>query len=243
MADAAVSGDVIPGSPAVGAPPPKRARLSDGAAVSTEEDALRSELAAVKAQLAERDAALAEARRLLEARGGGIAAASGVAAAAAATPQLLLATNRGDESDSGSSSPRDDASDSEDALIDAVSERSVDMFKVPKERLTRRVCLEFVRANGANLQWVPRSVRGTAFDRAAIMLDAWAFGYLDRGDKTEALLIDAVRESQFFDPAMLGEKWAVPDALFTRTVVDASIVAHGREYTLEWVRKRDPCWV
>jgi hypothetical protein len=96
-------------------------------------------------------------------------------------------------------------------------------------------------------------LRDGAFDREALMLDAWAFGYLDRGDKTEALLFDAVRESERFDPAMLAETWAVPNALLTRAVVDAAIARQSRstsrwtasasEITLEWVRKRDPGWV
>ena len=262
-------------------PPPKRARMdaagdataesragvADATAaaalesMTAERDSLRAALADTKALLAERDAALAEARRQLEMRGRHAAAAATAVPCAIAPPQLREPQR--DRPGSSTHAPSGSAARGssghapmplgEAALLEAAREGRLNMSAVPAERLTRRVCLEFVGAKPANMRAVPRALRDGAFDREALMLDAWAFGYLDRGDKTEALLIDAVRESERFDPAMLAETWAVPNALLTRAVVDAAIARQSRstsrwtasasEITLEWVRKRDPGWV
>lgn len=84
------------------------------------------------------------------------------------------------------------------------------LIYVPERKRTRQVCLDSIRLNGANIRFVPDKLRTLAFDREAVMLDAWAFGYLSERDKTKELLVEAMNHSFCFDPIMLKESWAVP---------------------------------
>lgn len=113
------------------------------------------------------------------------------------------------------------------------------MHSVPEDRLTRDLCLIFISANGSNLRFVPRPIRDAAFDREAVLLDAWAFGYLDAGEKSEELLIEAIVEGEFFDTYMLGEEWAIDRGLLTANVINAANTKFGALKVTEIIGDRD----
>jgi len=123
-------------------------------------------------------------------------------------------------------------------LAQAARERRVLMISVPENRLTRELCLIFISAAGANLRFVPCAIRNAAFDREAVMLDAEAFGYLDAGEKTEKLLIEAINESENFDYYTLGEEWAIDRGLLTTAVIDAANVKFGAVNVSKIIGKR-----
>lgn len=111
-------------------------------------------------------------------------------------------------------------------------------MKVPELRLTRELCLIFISENGSNFTFVPSAIRDAAFDREAVMLNAWAFGYLSEGEKTEELLIDAIVESDCFDAQMLGEEWAVDRELLTKNVINAANEKFGAQSVKEMIALR-----
>ncbi len=88
---------------------------------------------------------------------------------------------------------------------------------------TSEVFLACIARKGCEICFVPEHLRCELFDRRAVMIDSWAFGYLDDGCKTEELLLDAMRESLVFDEFMLGEEWAGP-VLSVSTLTDTSVV-------------------
>ena len=111
------------------------------------------------------------------------------------------------------------------------------MVSVPEDRLTRDLCLIFISANGSNFRFVPRPIRDAAFDREAVLLDAWAFGYLDAGEKSEELLIEAIVEGNF-DTYMLGEEWAIDRGLLTANVINAANTKFGALQVTEIIGDR-----
>ena len=133
----------------------------------------------------------------------------------------------------------------DDALLDAMRDGSILMYSVERlapERLPEHVCLACVRRNGANLRFVPAAVRSHAFDRSAALASGWAFGYLEPADKTEAFLLEVMASWEAdVDVAMLGEEWAVSDALLASGAVAAAAVkTFGAKETQKWLAKRDP---
>jgi hypothetical protein len=132
----------------------------------------------------------------------------------------------------------------DDALLDAMRDGSILMISVEElapERLSKHVCLECVRQNGANLRFVPAAVRSAAFDRSAALASGWAFGYLDRADQTENFLLEVLASKHAdVDVAMLGEEWAVSDELLASgTVVAAAIKKYGIQKVQKWLGKRN----
>jgi hypothetical protein len=133
----------------------------------------------------------------------------------------------------------------DNALLDAMRDGSIFMYSVERlapERLTERVCLACVRRNGANLRFVPAAVRSHAFDRRAALASGWAFGYLEPEDKTEAFLLEVMASFEAdVDIAMLGEEWAVPNALLASGAVAAAAVkSSGAKEAQKWLATRDP---
>ena len=71
-----------------------------------------------------------------------------------------------------------------DLQLEAAAQQGrVLMVSVEEARLTRHLCRTFIARNGSNMRFVPARERSACFDREAVMLDAWAFGYLNEGDK------------------------------------------------------------
>ena len=133
----------------------------------------------------------------------------------------------------------------DDALLDAMRDGSILMLSVERlapERLSEDVCLACVRRNGANLRFVPAAVRSRAFDRSAALASGWAFGYLEPADKTEAFLLEVMASIDAdVDVAMLGEEWAVPDALLASGAVAAAAVkSSGAKEAQKWLARRNP---
>lgn len=89
---------------------------------------------------------------------------------------------------------------------DDSSEEDVFLCLLEESQKTEEVCLKCIKRNGAELEFVPDHLRSKEFDRKAVMLDGWAFGYLNNYDKTEELLCDVISKGLMFDPAMLGEE-------------------------------------
>lgn len=77
----------------------------------------------------------------------------------------------------------------DESLLEKIREGDVLVVNLAPERLTPELSMQCVRINGSNLRFIPRAVRTPAFDRAAALCSAWAFGYLDEADKTEELLL------------------------------------------------------
>jgi hypothetical protein len=128
----------------------------------------------------------------------------------------------------------------DDTLLDAMRDGSILMISV--EELAPQRLSECVRQNGANLRFVPATVRSTAFDRSAALASGRAFGYLNSADKTEAFLLEVMASRNAdVDVAMLGEEWAVLDSLLASgAVAAAAIKKYGAREVQKWLGKRDP---
>lgn len=127
----------------------------------------------------------------------------------------------------------------DESLLEKIREGDVLVVNLAPERLTPELSMQCVRINGSNLRFIPRAVRTPAFDRAAALCSAWAFGYLDEADKTEELLLAVLASDDAdTDPAMLGERWAVPDAILTPAVVAAAEAALGEVKVRKWLATR-----
>jgi ankyrin repeat protein len=131
----------------------------------------------------------------------------------------------------------------DDSIVGGVSNGSFLLLDVSPQRLidSPDLCLDLIRNNGGNLRLLPSEVRTSAFDREAALLGMWAFGYLRPEDKTEALLIDVLGSDEVdFDPAMLGEEWAVPDELLTAAVAAAARRCCSAAQLAKWAGRRSP---
>ena len=118
----------------------------------------------------------------------------------------------------------------------------ISVEELAPKRLSEHMCLESVRQNGANLRFVPATVRLTACDRSAALASGWAFGYLNPADKTEAFLLEVMASRNAdVDVAMLGEEWAVRDSLLASgAVAAAAIKKYGAREVQKWLGKRNP---
>ena len=110
------------------------------------------------------------------------------------------------------------------------------MLDVPKANLTHDVCMAFISRNGSNIRFVPPNIRSDEFDREAVLTNAWAYGYLET--KAKNLLLEAINHSQCFDPAMLGEDWAVPIDMLTDDIIAAANAKFGSKEVQRWISKR-----
>jgi ankyrin repeat protein len=129
------------------------------------------------------------------------------------------------------------------SIVGGVSNGSFLLLDVAPQRLidSPDLCLDLIRNKGENLRLLPSEVRTSAFDREAALLGMWAFGYLRPEDKTEALLLDVLGSDEVdFDPAMLGEEWAVPDELLTAAVAAAARRRCSAAELAKWAGRRSP---
>jgi hypothetical protein len=113
------------------------------------------------------------------------------------------------------------------AIIACIARGEITLNDIDVSERTRDVCLACIARKGCEIRFVPQHLRSAVFDREAVMIDSWAFGYLDDGSKTEELLLDAMRGSLLFDEYMLGEDWAVPVSILTPAVVQQAIELFG----------------
>ena len=114
-------------------------------------------------------------------------------------------------------------------IMDRIARGDINLDDIEVSERTREICLACIARKGCEIRFVPDHLRCDLFDRQAVMIDSWTFGYLDGGCKTEELLLDAMRESLVFDVGMLGEEWAVPESIMTPAVVHLAIQLFGLE--------------
>ena len=154
------------------------------------------------------------------------------------TDQLFIEND--DNDDNGNDGEGDDEELSEEEiLIEQINDGNIwDMLEVAEEKLTREVCMAFVSQNGSNFRFVPDNIRCDEFDNEAVLIDSWAFGYLEEEKKTESLLLKCINQSKFCDPAMLGEEWAVPINLLTDEILRAADVKFGAAQVEKWISQR-----
>ena len=112
-------------------------------------------------------------------------------------------------------------------IMDRIARGDITLNDIDVSERTSEVCLACIARKGCEIRFVPEHLRCELFDRRAVMIDSWTFGYLDDGCKTEELLLDAMRESLVFDQNMLGEEWAVPVSIITTAVMRLAIQLFG----------------
>ncbi len=112
-------------------------------------------------------------------------------------------------------------------IKDRIARGDISLNEIDVSERTRDICLACIARRGCEIRFVPQQLRCALFDRQAVMIDSWAFGYLDSGSKTEELLLDAMQKSLVFDPHMLGEEWAVPVSILTPAVVRLAVQLFG----------------
>ena len=101
----------------------------------------------------------------------------------------------------------------------------------------RSLWLRRIERRGDTIRFVPEHLRNAEFDNDAAMRNAWVFGYLPWNEKTYELLLKLISDSVIFDPAMLGQDWAVPEELLTREVLDAASARCGAEQVTLWISR------
>ena len=132
-------------------------------------------------------------------------------------------------------------------IMDRIARGDISLNDIDVSERTHDICLACIARKGCEIRFVPQQLRCALFDRQAVMIDSWAFGYLDSGSKTEELLLDAMQKSLVFDPLMLGEDWAVPVSILTPAVVRQAIQLFGLERVKAQLDKRsveiDAAWL
>lgn len=79
------------------------------------------------------------------------------------------------------------------------------------------------------LDHVPAEIHTEGFERECLQRGGWFFGYMTVLPRDEANLLFTINESDWYDPAMLGEDWAVPLYLLTNAVRQAFMQKEGQE--------------
>ena len=123
-------------------------------------------------------------------------------------------------------------------IMDRIERGDISLNEIDVSERTHDICLACIARKGCEIRFVPQQLRCALFDRQAVMIDSWAFGYLDSGSKTEELLLDAMQKSLVFDPLMLGEEWAVPVSILTPAVVRQAIQLFGLKRVKEQLDQR-----
>jgi hypothetical protein len=80
-------------------------------------------------------------------------------------------------------------------IMDRIARGDISLNDIDVSKRTHDICLACIARNGSEIRFVPQQLRCAVFDRQAVMIDSWAFGYLDCDSKTEELLLDAMRRS------------------------------------------------
>jgi len=132
-------------------------------------------------------------------------------------------------------------------IMDRIERGDISLNEIDVSERTHDICLACIARKGCEIRFVPQQLRCAVFDRQAVMIDSWAFGYLGSGSKTEELLLDAMKKSLVFDQFMLGEEWAVPVSILTPAVVRQAIQLFGLERVKAQLDKRsveiDAAWL
>lgn len=123
-------------------------------------------------------------------------------------------------------------------ITDRIARGDISLNEIDVSERTHDICLACISRKGCEIRFVPQQLRCALFDRQAVMIDSWAFGYLNCDSKTEELLLDAMRRSLVFDVGMLGEEWAVPVSILTPAVVRQAIQLFGLKRVKEQLDQR-----
>ena len=87
-------------------------------------------------------------------------------------------------------------------ITDRIARGDISLNEIDVSERTHDICLACIARKGCEIRFVPQQLRCALFDRQAVMIDSWAFGYLNCDSKTEELLLDAMRRSLVFDVGM-----------------------------------------
>jgi hypothetical protein len=82
-------------------------------------------------------------------------------------------------------------------IMDRIARGDISLNEIDVSERTRDICLACIARKGCEIRFVPQQLRCALFDRQAVMIDSWAFGYLDGGSKTEELLLDAMKKASY----------------------------------------------